>query len=165
MGILYNNDLNRVQLRWFKEAARLRGTSVKFFETLTETKDIYTDVEITKEQNPIDVDILFEGYPQNRPTLDKYGWYDKNADDNPDTAFVPLDLETLRRWQHVLIPSRTTDEVTLWRLYHVTRIATRMEHPFYWVVALAPVFPDNAPEIDRSDNFNFIDWEDIENGS
>lgn len=163
MGLLYSSDLDRTQLGFFKEAAGLHGTRVYFYKTLSETKSLYTDIDITKEAEPISVDIMFEQYPVNIRTLKKYGWYNKDEDDNPHTAFVPLDLETLSRWQEVLVPARILDKNTElgWRRFHITKLQTVMDHPFYYVVALAPVFDDNSPVIDRGNNSTFIDFDKL----
>lgn len=164
MGLLYSGDLDRIQLNHLKEAAKLRGTEVLFFETIEENKNLYTDIEIQSFDKPMKVNILFERYPQNRKTLQREGWYNKDADDNPDTAYVPLDLDILRRWQEVLLPARIVDynQELGWRRYHITKISTTMDHPFYYLVAMAPVFTDLAPKIDRTKNSNFIDFSKIE---
>jgi hypothetical protein len=182
MGYLYSADLDRLQLNWFKEAARQKGTQVFFFETLTENKNIYTDIEVQSLSNALPVDIIFEQYPQNRKTLQKAGWYNKDSDDNPDTAYVPLDLTILKRWQNVLIPFKISatlfpnpstpeedpDMVKYqkrgWRKYQITKMSTVMDYPHYYLVALAPVFTDNSPEIDRTKNSTFIDFDEIEAG-
>lgn len=163
MGLLYSDDIDRIQLGYFKEAARLRGTTVYFYETLSETKDLYTDIDIEKETNPKSVDIIFEQYPINIKTLKKYGWYNKDSEDNPHTAFVPLDLSILQRWQEVLIPARIIDKSlgSGWRRFHITKIQTVMDHPFYYLVALAPIFEDNSPTINRELNNNFLDFNSI----
>ena len=163
MGILYRSDLDRIQLNFFKEMANLRGTTVRFYETLSETKDIYTDIEVQSVQDYLEVDVLFEQYPQNRKTLQREGWYNKDADDNPDTAYVPLDLSILKRWQIVLIPGRVNavDDGNYWRRYEVTKISTNMDHPHWYLIALAPKFTDNAPAIDRTENTNFINFNTI----
>ena len=163
MGLLYGGDLDRLQVNQLKEAAKLRGTEVLFFETLDEDKNLYTDIEIQSFEKPMKVNIIFEQYPQNRKTLQREGWYNKDADDNPDTAYVPLDLDILKRWQEVLLPARIVGygQELGWRRYHVTKISTTMDHPFYYLVALAPVFTDNAPEINRDQNTNFIDFEKL----
>ena len=59
MGILYSDDLDRFQIKQFKEAAKLRGTQVVFLKTLSEKKDIYTDIDIIPSEMPIYIDILF----------------------------------------------------------------------------------------------------------
>lgn len=164
MGYLYGSDLDRIQLPFLKEAAKLRGTTVLFFQTLSETKNIYTDIEVQALEDPLSVDIIFQQYPQNRKTLEKAGWYNKDAEDNPDTAFVPLDLEILKRWQFVLLPGKICTnlsgdiEAGSWRKYHITKMQTTMEHPHFYLVAMAPVFTDAAPVIDRTKNSNFVDF-------
>lgn len=163
MGILYQDDLNRIQLGFLKEAAYLRGTDVLFFETMEECKDIYTDVEIQTYETPIRVSVIMEQYPQNRKTLQREGWYNKDSEDNPITMYVPLDLDILRRWQYVMIPGRVgeSDPQTCWRLYETTKISTTMDHPHYYLIAVAPIYTDNSPEIDRTQTTNFIDFTTI----
>lgn len=165
MGFLYKTDLDRIQLGFIKESAYLRGTDVLFFQTLRERKNIYTDMEVQKEQDPIKVAVILEQYPQNRKTLQREGWYNKDSDDNPITAYVPLDLDILKRWQIVLIPGKVIgeSEESLWRAYEVTKISTTMDHPHYFLIALAPIFDDKSPEIDRQSNTNFIDFNSIPN--
>lgn len=164
MGLLYNKDLDKIQLGFIKEAAYLRGTDVLFFETLSEEKNIYTDIEVESLGDPIKVAIIMQEYPQNRKTLQRVGWYNKDADDNPTIAYVPLDLDILRRWQNILIPGRIDGQSnkTQWRRYQTTRISTTMDHPHYYLIALAPVFADNAPKLDRNENTNFIDFNNID---
>ena len=41
MGTLYSDDLDRFQIRQFKEAAKLRGTTVVFLKTLNESKECF----------------------------------------------------------------------------------------------------------------------------
>ena len=163
MGFLYKTDLDRIQLGFIKEAAYLRGTDVLFYKTLKERKNIYTDIEIKSEPDPIRVSIILEQYPQNRKTLQREGWYNKDSEDNPITAYVPLDLDILKRWQLVLIPGRIVGETedSLWRAYEVTKISTTMDHPHYYLIALAPIFDDYSPEINREENTNFIDFNSI----
>ena len=60
MGTLYSDDLDRFQIRQFKEAAKLRGTTVVFLKTLNESKDLYTDIDIETSEEPIYIDILFQ---------------------------------------------------------------------------------------------------------
>lgn len=162
MGNLYRADLDIILRNQFREAARQKGTGALFFETLDETKNIYTDIEVTELKDPITVDIIFQEYPQNRRTLERHGWYNKDSADNPATAYVPLDLSILKRWQYVLLPGRITltEQANYWRKYHVTRISSFMEHPGFYTIALAPVFDDKSPELDRSKNTNFIDFSD-----
>jgi hypothetical protein len=165
MGSLYSSDLDRIQLNFIKEASRLRGTDVLFFETLSETKDIYTDIDVSSSSTSISVSIILQDYPQNRKTLQRQGWYNKDSEDNPITAYVPLDLEILKRWQKVLIPGRITGKSnhTLYRPYQITKIATTMDHPHYYLVAMAPLFDDASPDpIDMTENSNFINFGDIE---
>ena len=163
MGKLYTSDLDRLRLGYFKEAASLKGTTVYFYKTISEYKDIYTDIDIVKEAEPRKVDILFEQYPVNIKTLKKYGWYSVDGESNPHTAYVPLDLTTLNRWQEVLIPARIVGdgEGLGWRRFHVTKMQTTMDHPSYYLIALAPVFEDNAPAIDREKNTTFIDLDNV----
>lgn len=160
MGILYNSDLDRIQLDRFKEAARLRGTSVLFFETTSELKDIYTDVDVVSKLKGTPVDVLLETFPQNRRTLQKVGWYNKDKeDDNPVTMFVPLDLEILKLRQKILIPDNVSHEYSMWRAHRVTKISTRMVYPSFWLIAVAPLFEDVSPELDRTSNSNFLNVE------
>ena len=157
MGILYNSDLDRIQLDRFKEAARLRGTSVLFFETKSELKDIYTDIDVVSSLKGKPVDVLIETFPQNRRTLQKVGWYNKDKEEeNPITMFVPLDLEILKLWQKILVPDNVSNEYYMWRAYQVTKISTRMVYPSFWLVAIAPIFTDNSPVLNRENDFNFI---------
>lgn len=163
MGTLYKQDLDRIQLDFIKEAAKLRGTDVLFYEVLSQIKDIYTDIEIESETQPIRVAVIMEQYPQNRKTLQREGWYNKDSEDNPITMYVPLDLETLKRWQYVMIPGRIKGDgnPSDYRLYEVTKISTNMDHPHYYLIAVAPIFTDNSPEIDRKQSTNFIDFNKI----
>ena len=82
MGNLYRADLDIILRNQFREAARQKGTGALFFETLDETKNIYTDIEVTELKDPITVDIIFQEYPQNRRTLERHGWYNKDSADN-----------------------------------------------------------------------------------
>lgn len=161
MGFLYKTDLDTIQLNFLKESAYLRGTSVIFYETLSEEKNIYTDMEVQSMTTGTPVDIIFETYPQNRKTLQREGWYNKDAEDNPATAFVPFDLSILKRWQRVLIPGQINDNPSLYRTYEVTKISTTMDHPHYYLIALAPVFTDTSPAIDRNQNNTYIEFNDI----
>ena len=166
MGLLYQDDLSRTQLNFFKEAAKLKGTQVTFLPTDTEVKDIYTDVTVeslTDEEDVKVIDILFETFPANRKTLERNGWYNKDAEFHPIIAYVPLDLEELSRWGRVLLPATIAEPFNgTYSMYEVSKISTRMEHPFYWTVALVPVFPDNSPSIDRTKNSNFIDFSQLD---
>lgn len=163
MGTLYKQDLDRIQLDFIKEVAKLRGTNVLFYKVLSQIKDIYTDIEIESETQPIQVAVIMEQYPQNRKTLQREGWYNKDSEDNPITMYVPLDLETLKRWQYVMIPGRIKGDgnPSDYRLYEVTKISTNMDHPHYYLIAVAPIFTDNSPEIDRKQSTNFIDFNKI----
>lgn len=163
MGSLYQGDLDRIQLNFIKEAAKLRGTDVLFFETLMEHKDIYTDIEVKSQGTPIEVPVIMEQYPQNRKTLQREGWYNKDSEDNPITMYVPLDLSILKRWQYVLIPGRVNrnNNPLDYRAYETTKISTTMDHPHYYLIAVAPIFIDNSPDINRRHSTNFIDFDRI----
>ena len=163
MGILYSDDLDRFQIKQFKEAAKLRGTQVVFLKTLSEKKDIYTDIDIIPSEMPIYIDILFQQFPQNKRTLQREGWYNKDKEeDNPITLQVPLDLQILSQWQIVLFPSNTKAPLKQWKPYQITKISTRVEHPAFYTCAAVPYFIDTSPELDRKSNTNFLSDEDLE---
>ena len=163
MGILYSDDLDRFQLNQFKEAAKLRGTQVVFLKTLSEKKDIYTDIDIIPSEMPIYIDILFEQFPQNKRTLQREGWYNKDKEENnPITLQVPLDLEILSQWQIVLFPNKTQDALRYWKPYQITKISTRVEHPHFYTCAAVPYFIDKSPTIDRKENIIFLTDSDLD---
>lgn len=157
MGLLYSDDLDIIQLDYFKEAAKLRGTKVVFLKTLSEEKDVYTDIDINSDAEPIYVDIMFQQFPQNKRTLMREGWYNKDREEeNPMTMDVPLDLDILSQWQIVLFPFDTKAPLNKWRPYQITKISSRLEHPHFYTVAAVPYFIDESPELDRTSNSNFI---------
>lgn len=157
MGTLYSDDLDRFQLNQFKEAAKLRGTKVVFLKTLTERKDLYTDIDIETSEEPIYIDILFQQFPQNKRTLQREGWYNKDREEeNPMTMQVPLDLSILRQWQIVLLPYDTKAPLRYYKPYQVTKISTRVEHPNFYTVAVVPYYYDTSPLINRNESSNFI---------
>lgn len=157
MGVLYGDDLDRFQINQFKEAAKLRGTKVVFLKTLTERKDLYTDIDIKTSETPIYIDVLFQQFPQNKRTLQKEGWYNKDREEeNPMTMQVPLDLEIIRQWQIVLFPYDTQAPLKYYKPYQITKISTRVEHPSFYTIALVPYYYDTSPVIDRTSSSNFI---------
>ena len=180
MGILYSNDLDRIQLPWFKEAAGLRGTTVKFYETIEQTGDIYTDMTIVHSDTPTLCDVMFLEFPATKKTLDMYGWYSEDPEYNPLLALVPIDLKILRRWVRVEIPARIAGKVLGYpdlenpdpsdpnfdpqpnrdRMFEVTKISTRMVYPHFWTVAMAPLFTDTSPAMDDNKNSVYFDIPD-----
>lgn len=158
MGTFYTGDIDRLFPNYMVETLRLFGTPALFYETLTETKDIYTDNDISSFVDPVSVNILYTEYPRNIKTLQRIGWYNKESEDNPAIAYVPLKIDILKRWQKVLLPGNSSSytDVKLWRPYQVTKISSTMEHPYYTLIALAPIFADNSPTIDRTKNSNFL---------
>lgn len=157
MGTLYSDDLDRFQIRQFKEAAKLRGTTVVFLKTLNESKDLYTDIDIETSEEPIYIDILFQQFPQNKRTLQKEGWYNKDREEeNPMTMQVPLDLNILKQWQIVLFPYDTQTPLKYYKPYQITKISTRVEHPNFYTVAAVPYYYDTSPLINRTESSNFI---------
>lgn len=157
MGTLYKNDLDRIQIKQFKEAAKLRGTQVVFFETSSKTKDLYTDFDVETFPEEHKIDVLFQTFPQNKRTLMQEGWYNKDKEEeNPITMQIPLDFPMLDQWQKILIPNNTQHPTSKWRLYEITHISTRVEHPFFYLVAVVPYYLDDSPELDRTQNQNFL---------
>ena len=157
MGTLYSDDLDRFQIRQFKEAAKLRGTTVVFLKTLNESKDLYTDIDIETSEEPIYIDILFQQFPQNKRTLQKEGWYNKDREEeNPMTMQVPLDLNILKQWQIVLFPYDTQAPLKYYKPYQITKISTRVEHANFYTIAALPYYYDTSPLINRAESSNFI---------
>ena len=174
MGILYGEDLDRIQLGWFNESAKLRGIEVKFYETLEESQDIYTDVSITSSQSPVIVNALLLEFPATRETLNMYGWYSENPQFLPILMMVPVDLEFLSRWTRVELPARIAMEYLKFtsqaslsdeapnftdrdRIFEVSNVSSRLVYPNFYTISVVPVFTDTSPEIDSAKNSTFID--------
>ncbi len=155
MGLLINSDAELLR-GFFKEAAKLRGITVKYQYPIDMTFSKYAEEDPRGYSEPEILDIIFEENP-NVHTLKRYGWATEVSDEVPYMAHLPYDTYKLSKGCRVAIPSPTGED----RLFVVTQIKTSLQYPEAWACKLAPVFsikpnPEIIEKKLESGNTNFL---------
>ena len=135
MGLLINSDAELLR-SFFKEAARLKGISVKYQYPIDMTFSKYAEEDPRGYSEPEILDIIFEENPTIN-TLKRYGWNTETSEDVPYMAHLPYDTYKLSKGCRLNIPSPIDDNG---RLFVVTQIKTSLQYPEAWACKLAPVF-------------------------
>lgn len=155
MGLLINSDAEILR-NFFKEAAKLRGISVKYQYPIDMTFSKYAEEDPRGYSEPQILDIIFEENP-NINTLKRYGWNTETSEDVPYMGHFPYDTYKLAKGCRIAIPSPLGED----RLFTITQIKTSLQYPEAWACKLAPVFGIKPnPEIIeaklQSGNDNFL---------
>ena len=139
MGLLNRHDAN-IYRGYFTEMCKLIGISVGYQYVKEQKMTIHSE-DISELSMPIRIDILFDENPT-VDTLNKLGWVSEIGD-TPIIANLPYNTPKLTVNARIIIES--TDGVARPRVFKITKIASDLEFPDAYTVALVPVF-DQYPQ-------------------
>lgn len=161
MGLLTKKDVT-LWRNWFKEMAKLRGFSVKYY--YVKNFDSNMDMTIYSEfkpvySDPIDIDIIFDENPSVN-TLALFGWVSENPEDKPYIARLPFDTPNLTVRAKISIPPFVEIDSRC-RDFEIMDIKANLDYPDCWICRLVPIYDTNNLSNDYSNsNYNYLETDD-----